>query len=60
MNDFNLSIELAETIGRERQKEAEKHRLLRQVQAGQPGVTSHLGMHIGKLVMALVIALKLR
>jgi hypothetical protein len=60
MNDFGLSIELAKTIGREQQQEAAKHRLLRQIEAGQPRMTNRLGMHIGKLVMTLALALKLR
>jgi hypothetical protein len=60
VNSYLLSIELAKMIDRERQAEAEKHRLLRQVQAERPRVLNRLGLYIDKLVMALALALKLR
>jgi hypothetical protein len=60
MGDLLLSVKLAKTIGHKRQEEAEKHRLLRQIQAERPRVLNHFGLHIGELVMALALALRLR
>lgn len=60
MNHCLLSIELAKTIDHERVEVAQKHRLLRQVQAERSRVLNRLGLHIGELVMALALALKLR
>ncbi len=59
VDDF-LMFELAEMIGRERRQEAEKYRLLRQIQAERPRVLNAFGLYFGKLVMALAIALRLR
>jgi hypothetical protein len=60
VRDIRMARRLAETIRRERRAEAEKHRLLQQVQAGQPGVLDRLGRHIGQLVIAVALTLKLR
>ena len=60
MNTYLMNVELAKAIDRVRQDEAEKRRLLRQIQTGQASVQNHLGLHIGKLAMALAIALRLR
>jgi hypothetical protein len=60
VNDLTLSFELAKTIGRERQEEAAKHRLLRQIEVGRPRVLNHLWLHIGELLMTLALALRPR
>ena len=60
MSSCLLSIELAKTIDRERREEAEKHRLLRQVQTGRPRALNRLGLCVGELVMTLALALRLR
>jgi hypothetical protein len=60
MNGRNLSIELAKSIGLERQQEAAKHRLVRQIEAGQPPEGSPFGLHIGRIVMIAALLLNLR
>lgn len=60
MNSYLLSIEMAKSINRERREEAEHHRLARLAQAGQPDTFDRVARRFGKLVMALVLALRLR
>jgi hypothetical protein len=60
MYSYQLNVELAKAIDRDRQEKAEKLRLHRQVQAGRPRVLDSLGLHIGELVIALALALRLR
>jgi hypothetical protein len=51
---------MAKSINRERREEAEHHRLARLAQAGQPDTLDRVARRFGKLVMALVLALRLR
>jgi hypothetical protein len=60
VSNLLLSVEFAKTINQEHREEAAKHRLLRQIEAGRPHVLNHLGLHIGELMMALALALRLR
>lgn len=60
MSNYLLSVDLAKTLDRERWERAEKHRMLRQLQAGRTPVLNPLGSHIRKLAMALALVLKLR
>jgi hypothetical protein len=60
VSGYLLSVDLAKTIDRERWEAAERHRLLRQVQGERPGMLNRVGLYVGKLVMALALALNLR
>jgi hypothetical protein len=60
VNTLIFSVEYAKMLNQEDREEAAKHRLLRQIEAGQPRVLNHFGLHIGELVMALALALRLR
>jgi hypothetical protein len=60
VNSYLLSIEMAKSINRERREEAEHHRLARLAQAGQPDTLDRVARSIGKFVLALALALRLR
>ena len=55
-----LSVDLAKIIDHERLERAETDRLYRHVQAGRPSALNRYVLGVGKLLMALSLALKLR
>jgi hypothetical protein len=60
MNDLTFSIDLAKTMVNDREREAQSYMLLRKVQTRQPQEANPLGRHIGRFVLALALALRLR
>jgi hypothetical protein len=60
VNNPQFSVDFAKTLNQADREEAAKHRLLRQIDSGRPRVFKQLGLQIGKLALALALALKLR
>jgi hypothetical protein len=60
MNDLTFSIDLAKTMVNDREREAQNYLLLRRVQPRQSKGTNPLARHIGRFVLALALALRLR
>lgn len=60
MNDLAFSIDLAKMMVNDREREVQNYLHLRRLLPRQPKGANPLGRHIGRFVLALALALRLR